>query len=902
LSVCGQITNNDCVKSRVLCGDGSFTADNLGGPGFNDFANPANQDGCLAGAEKQSAWYVFTIKKSGDLAFDIVPFANDDFDFAVYGPNKLCDALGVPIACNVATPVGLSGNTGLGTGIPTSGYSPVLPVLEGETYYLLIDNFSNTNNGFAFFLKGDAELDDNNVGNALEFMNDVSCNVVRFNNVATLCGAIFSFNWDFGDGSPPSPETTKSNPTHIYSSAGTFMVTHKLTVVASSNPLDVGTVLTYQRPITITFAPPPVQITNLNDSYCINTPKIQLTGQPSGGTFAIRKNQEGEFINNQNFFDPAVLGVGTHEVRYTRNDAVPKCVSRTSKLVTVHPLPTLRLDQIQSGYCRGTAPIPLIGDPEGGTFFVEGVPVTVLDPAQWALGLRTIGYFYEDPQTLCSNFIFKTFTIEDSTFINIKFLNLQPTYCEGSNPFFILGSPAGGVYSINGVNGQLFNPATLGVGTHTIKYVYTSPVGCKRTLIQKVDITPKPVITTNLKPSYCVNEPVIALQGVPSGGIFRVNGIMTAQFNPATLGVGNHTVRYDYFNPINPSCFNTWQQTIPVYKLPTAVLSGVNDTYCELENITVQPIITITLADNTIKVETPNNLSFNPSLLGVGSHTLTYNAVDTNTGCGVLVTKTFRVLPSPFPLFIDLKDTYCEQAFPITLQASIAGGIFKINNVIKTIFLPAEFSAGAVVQVSYELTNNQGCGNKITKEIRILPTPYNTTQTATRLCPNPDTPFMMEALTEDEEANLQGQGINIIYDWNRTNDNIRILSVVSSADSGRFEVLVRTLEGCVLSKKIFDLQLDCEAKFFVPTAFTPNGDNKNPTLKIFGEFLTKLDFRIYNRWGEVVFATTRKDDEWNGTVNGSSAPAGVYIWQVTYQNSLKRGATFKKSGQITLIR
>jgi gliding motility-associated-like protein len=125
---------------------------------------------------------------------------------------------------------------------------------------------------------------------------------------------------------------------------------------------------------------------------------------------------------------------------------------------------------------------------------------------------------------------------------------------------------------------------------------------------------------------------------------------------------------------------------------------------------------------------------------------------------------------------------------------------------------------------------------------------------------------------------------------------------VSSADSGRFEVLVRTLEGCVLSKKIFDLQLDCEAKFFVPTAFTPNGDNKNPTLKIFGEFLTKLDFRIYNRWGEVVFATTRKDDEWNGTVNGSSAPAGVYIWQVTYQNSLKRGATFKKSGQITLIR
>ncbi len=74
--------------------------------------------------------------------------------------------------------------------------------------------------------------------------------------------------------------------------------------------------------------------------------------------------------------------------------------------------------------------------------------------------------------------------------------------------------------------------------------------------------------------------------------------------------------------------------------------------------------------------------------------------------------------------------------------------------------------------------------------------------------------------------------------------------------------------------------------FYVPTAFTPNGDELNQTFKpVFGDGIDKTNFwfTIYNRWGEVVFESFETDFEWDGTFNGSLVPFGSYTYQFYYK-------------------
>jgi gliding motility-associated-like protein len=74
--------------------------------------------------------------------------------------------------------------------------------------------------------------------------------------------------------------------------------------------------------------------------------------------------------------------------------------------------------------------------------------------------------------------------------------------------------------------------------------------------------------------------------------------------------------------------------------------------------------------------------------------------------------------------------------------------------------------------------------------------------------------------------------------------------------------------------------------FYVPNAFTPNGDELNQTFKpVFGDGIDKTNFwfTIYNRWGEVVFESFETDFEWDGTFNGSLVPFGSYTYQFFYK-------------------
>jgi gliding motility-associated-like protein len=92
---------------------------------------------------------------------------------------------------------------------------------------------------------------------------------------------------------------------------------------------------------------------------------------------------------------------------------------------------------------------------------------------------------------------------------------------------------------------------------------------------------------------------------------------------------------------------------------------------------------------------------------------------------------------------------------------------------------------------------------------------------------------------------------------------------------------------------------DCQ--LFVPSAFTPNNDGKNDNFNSQTICPTEqFECLIYNRWGELIFKTTKQTDKWDGKYKGADCSAGVYIYLIKYK--FPSQPIKKDYGSITLIR
>lgn len=90
------------------------------------------------------------------------------------------------------------------------------------------------------------------------------------------------------------------------------------------------------------------------------------------------------------------------------------------------------------------------------------------------------------------------------------------------------------------------------------------------------------------------------------------------------------------------------------------------------------------------------------------------------------------------------------------------------------------------------------------------------------------------------------------------------------------------------------------ATIFIPTAFSPNGDGLNDIFTSGGEFEESFSMEIYDRWGKLLFASQNKVDGWDGTVNGTPAPEGVYVFKIVVVGY--DGAVLQRHGSVTLYR
>jgi gliding motility-associated-like protein len=106
--------------------------------------------------------------------------------------------------------------------------------------------------------------------------------------------------------------------------------------------------------------------------------------------------------------------------------------------------------------------------------------------------------------------------------------------------------------------------------------------------------------------------------------------------------------------------------------------------------------------------------------------------------------------------------------------------------------------------------------------------------------------------------------------------------------------------GCTVSDTIH-IDVYKEIGIFVPTAFTPNNDNRNDILKSIPRGIKRLNyFTVYNRLGQIVFSTNNFSIGWDGKIKGILQNTGTYIW-IAEGIDINENIVYRK-GSFSLIR
>jgi gliding motility-associated-like protein len=116
-------------------------------------------------------------------------------------------------------------------------------------------------------------------------------------------------------------------------------------------------------------------------------------------------------------------------------------------------------------------------------------------------------------------------------------------------------------------------------------------------------------------------------------------------------------------------------------------------------------------------------------------------------------------------------------------------------------------------------------------------------------------------------------------------------------DTGNYMItmIVQSSTGCEESVSK-TLRVNDIFRFFIPDAFTPNGDSVNEVFAPKGTFIDHYEMKIYNRWGEEIYKGSKG---WDGRFKGSRVSDGLYLYLITVTD--RNYLTHYYKGNVTVI-
>ncbi len=269
-----------------------------------------------------------------------------------------------------------------------------------------------------------------------------------------------------------------------------------------------------------------------------------------------------------------------------------------------------------------------------------------------------------------------------------------------------------------------------------------------------------------------------------------------------------------------------------------------------------------------------------PTLVGTVI-TATYSV--TQNGCANSAARAVSVKPVP-TVNAGPDATFCDNTTKPVVASGSPGSAFRWNNGTQgSQLLPT-------VSGSYIVTANlDGCERSDTVKVTVNPSPRISVPSRVALC---------EGNNESTTLTATGSG-TLTYAWSPLGQTT---STVSVRNAGKYTDRATNQFNCTTEAQAEVVDL-CEPKVLTATAFTPNNDGRNDSFEIFTEYITDFDLKIYNRWGEVIFASTSPDQKWDGNYRGEPYPTMDYAFVVIYKSLyFPERARVVKRGSVLLIR
>ncbi|UAY52777.1 T9SS type B sorting domain-containing protein [Ferruginibacter albus] len=222
------------------------------------------------------------------------------------------------------------------------------------------------------------------------------------------------------------------------------------------------------------------------------------------------------------------------------------------------------------------------------------------------------------------------------------------------------------------------------------------------------------------------------------------------------------------------------------------------------------------------------------------------------------------------------------------------------NGIVNTTPYVIDVTAFPGQTTGYVLSvQNTGCPNILTDTFLVNVVPPFKVSAGNDTVIVANQPLQLQATTSDLFPNQ--------FTWTPSFylDNTTIANPIATIGTGIYSMtyMVKGIDavGCSDSAYIHIKIYDVPADIYVPTAFTPNGDGLNDVFKPIALGIRSLSsFRIYNRWGAIVFSTNNIGKGWDGTFNGEMQNPGNYVWIADGINY--SGVPVQKKGNVILIR
>jgi gliding motility-associated-like protein len=540
--------------------------------------------------------------------------------------------------------------------------------------------------------------------------------------------------------------------------------------------------------------------------------------------------------------------------------------------------------------CSGAASIDLntlITGTPGGSWEGPGVIGNTFSPAG-LLGDQDITYTFSPG---CANAVSLTQTI---SVISGGSPTWSPTsICSNSSTFelnSLITGNSGGTWSGLGVTGNTFNP---NVGSQNITYSIGTG-SCAASLSQIINVVPQPnQLSISGITNYCSGESMSALNTIPSNGlsVFWFSDIaLTNQINATN----------SFTPPSSSSTYYVYQGTSSCHSLPTAVSILINPTpiapslpaqvqWCSGTSF---PSITTTSSASIINWYSDAALT---NLVGTGnsfqisSSTIpTYYVNGETNGCTSNVTSVNFTIELPVNATI-VGNSVIEACLPevVTLQSSVlTGNSWSTGATTQSI---------SVIEAGVYTLNVVGFCNTSTDFVTVVDVSADASFQIELDNPGmlPLTATLIPTGNSSDNCTWFVDGVLQSF-----NDE----SVLIFTQDGNYEIMQQcsNASGCI-DKVVQYVNANFPNDFYIPNAFTPNGDGINDVFGVKGVGIEKLLIRFFNSWGEEVFIIENPDQTWDGKMSsGEILPDGLYVYKLEAVN--KEGKPSVKNGSLMLIK